>query len=152
MQMVDLQRITNLIYARAGSSMRPNEEIMKLWKNCEPPNINISPLLLARPQPFLFWEKCVDWFEETLEMHSGDNSNKSNQTVCWFETLHELLMVSITTLFCQIANGCHDVSVIIIIIVIVIVQLSVSWNQLWNVSLLPSKLPSLLIFKYSSGK
>ena len=60
MQMVDLQRITNLIYARAGSSMRPNEEIMKLWKNCEPPNINISPLLLARPQPFLFWEKCGD--------------------------------------------------------------------------------------------
>ena len=54
MQMVDLQRITYLIYARAGSSMRPNEEIMKLGKNCLPPNIN-PPFL-----PFLFWMKCAD--------------------------------------------------------------------------------------------
>lgn len=48
MHIVDLQRITYLIYARPAGSMRPNEEIMKLGKKCLQPNIN--PTL---PSPFL---------------------------------------------------------------------------------------------------
>ena len=59
MQMVDLQRITYLIYARAPGSMRPNEEIMKLGKKCLPPNIN--PPLATSPFSFGWNVKVLGW-------------------------------------------------------------------------------------------